>query len=128
MSLGLTVVPQRPENWQLYTDWNRLLQQHRDLTQVRRSSAGGGGLRIAALTLVGALASAIEPGSLLCRRAVVTRRPATPMSNRGVWRHSAAPGEFESRFLNGLQRFVNRKVRGSNPRPGAIFRVCKFGS
>src|SRR6266566_8652007 len=46
---------------------------------------------------------------------------ATGVANRGIRRHSAAPGEYEPGFLNGLRRSVNRKVRGSNPRPGAKF-------
>jgi len=54
------------------------------------------------------------------------RRTATPVANNGIWRHSEASSEFESTFLNGLQRSVNRKVQGSSPCPGAIF-VCKFG-
>ena len=47
------------------------------------------------------------------------RRTATPMENRDTWRHSAAFGEFRSRFLNGPGRSVNRKVQGSNPCSGA---------
>src|SRR5437899_966183 len=44
---------------------------------------------------------------------------ATPMANGGNWRYSAALSEFESVFLNGPQRSVNRKVQGSNPWSGA---------
>src|SRR5205823_4796965 len=44
---------------------------------------------------------------------------ATGVANRGIRRHSAAPGEYEPGFLNGLRRSVNRKVQGSSPCPGA---------
>src|SRR2546425_10496573 len=47
------------------------------------------------------------------------RSTATPVANRGIWRYAAALSEFESPFLNGLQRSVNRKVQGSNPWLGA---------
>ncbi len=50
-------------------------------------------------------------------------RTATPMANGDIWRHSAALSEFGSLFLNALQRSVNRKVRSSNLRPGANFRI-----
>jgi hypothetical protein len=53
-------------------------------------------------------------------------RTATPAANGDTRRHSAGISEFESLFLNGMQRSVNRKVQGSNPCSGAIF-VCKFG-
>ncbi len=46
-------------------------------------------------------------------------RTATLAANRDTWRHSAALSEFGPRFLNGLQRSVNRKVQGSNPWSGA---------
>ncbi len=57
-------------------------------------------------------------------------RTATPVANREVWRYAAALGEFDSVFLNGPRRSVNRKVQGSSPclgatsvssRPGAKF-------
>src|SRR5689334_4349507 len=41
------------------------------------------------------------------------------MANGATWRHSAAIGEYDSRFLNGQRRSVNRKVQGSSPCPGA---------
>src|SRR5712664_3295359 len=50
-------------------------------------------------------------------------RTATPAINRGKWLPSVALSEFELRFLNGVQRSVNRKVQGSNPWSGAN---CKF--
>ncbi len=50
-------------------------------------------------------------------------RTATPAINRGKCRHVVALSEFEQPVLNGLQRSVNRKVRGSNPRSGANL-VC----
>ena len=53
------------------------------------------------------------------------RRTATPVANRGIWRHPMAFREFESLLLNGLQQSVNRKVQGSNPCPGANL---KFGT
>ncbi len=43
----------------------------------------------------------------------------TPAINRGNWWYSAARSECATRFLNGVQRTVNRKVQGSNPCPGA---------
>jgi hypothetical protein len=43
--------------------------------------------------------------------------------NGDIWRQSAALSEFDRVFLNGLQRSVNRKVRSSNLRPGANFRI-----
>ena len=49
----------------------------------------------------------------------VVLRTATPMTNSGNWRYSAALGEFTTSFLNGAQRSVNRKVQGSNPWSGA---------
>ncbi len=57
---------------------------------------------------------------------LVRGRTATPAINRGKRRHSAARGEYESPFLNGMQRSVNRKVRGSNPRSGAKseYEIC----
>src|SRR2546430_2572722 len=48
-------------------------------------------------------------------------RTAPPAIEHGKWRHSTALGEFKPPFLNGLQLTVNRKVRGSNPCPGAKF-------
>jgi len=48
---------------------------------------------------------------------------STPVANCHIWRHSAALSEFEIQFLNGTQRSVNRKVRSSNLRPGANFRI-----
>src|SRR6266542_3494252 len=50
-------------------------------------------------------------------------RKATWVLNHETRRHSAARGEYEPRFLNGQQRSVNRKVQGSNPCPGASFRI-----
>jgi hypothetical protein len=44
---------------------------------------------------------------------------ATPATNGGKWRHSAALSELGPPFLNGVQRSVNRKVQGSNPCSGA---------
>ena len=46
-------------------------------------------------------------------------RTATPALNSGKRRYPAALYEFESRFLKGPQRSVNRKVQGSNPWSGA---------
>jgi hypothetical protein len=60
---------------------------------------------------------------------VARRQPfgtATPVTNRGIRRHSAILGEFGPAFLNGPQRSVNRKVQGSNPCSGAK-NLCKFG-
>ena len=48
---------------------------------------------------------------------------ATPVANDGTWRHSTTLREFRPPFLNGLRRSVNRKVQGSNPCPGANFRI-----
>jgi len=61
------------------------------------------------------------PGKSDARRR--RRLTATPVANRGIWRSSAALGEFEAPFLNRLQRSVNRKVQGSSPCPGATSRV-----
>src|SRR5712692_30853 len=44
---------------------------------------------------------------------------ATHVANRGDWRHSPTLSEFRPRFLNGVERSVNRKVQGSNPWSGA---------
>jgi hypothetical protein len=46
-------------------------------------------------------------------------RTATPAINHGKQWHTAALSEFGMRFLNGIQRSVNRKVQGSNPWSGA---------
>ncbi len=46
-------------------------------------------------------------------------RTATPAIYHGKRRHAAAASEFRPPFLNGVQRSVNRKVQGSNPRSGA---------
>src|SRR5207247_3260914 len=43
---------------------------------------------------------------------------ATPVANGAERRQSAALSEFGPPVLNGLLRSVNRKVRGSSPRPG----------
>jgi hypothetical protein len=51
------------------------------------------------------------------------RQYSNARDNHGKRRHSAALSEFEPRFLNGVQRSVNRKVQGSNPWSGAN---CKF--
>src|SRR5438445_13891824 len=48
---------------------------------------------------------------------------ATPATYRDISRHVAALSEFGLRFLNGRRRSVNRKVRSSNLRPGANFRI-----
>src|SRR5260370_38674858 len=41
------------------------------------------------------------------------------MARGDTHRHPAAPREFGSPLMNGLQRSVNRKVQGSNPWSGA---------
>ncbi len=51
------------------------------------------------------------------------RRTATPVASSATQRHPAVRSEFESLVLNERQRAVNRKVQGSNPCPGANFRV-----
>src|ERR1700694_5824573 len=50
-------------------------------------------------------------------------RTATGVLKRADWWHSMSLSELTAPFLNGAQRSVNRKVQGSNPCPGAKYKI-----
>ena len=50
---------------------------------------------------------------------------ATGVANRGIRRQSAAPGEYEPGFLNGLRRSVNRKVVGLYRETNGALRIAR---